>query len=120
VLAGVVPIGALEQMVNIGTLFAFVLVSIGVLVLRRIRPDLERGFRVPFVPVLPILAVLACLWLMINLTVETWLRFLIWMAIGLVFYFLYSRRNSVLGKRMAGGTATGGAGAVVADGSTTE
>ncbi|WP_081511835.1 amino acid permease [Nocardia donostiensis] len=97
-LAGFVEFGTLEEMVNIGTLFAFVLVSIGVLVLRRTRPDLPRGFRVPFVPVLPILAVLACLWLMLNLSVETWLRFVVWMVIGLVVYFAYGRQHSLLGK----------------------
>ncbi|MFZ3393536.1 amino acid permease [Rhodococcus sp. 7Tela_A2] len=96
VLAGLVPLGTLEEMVNIGTLFAFVLVSIGVLVLRRTRGDLERGFRVPLVPYVPILAVLACLWLMVNLSVETWIRFVVWMAIGVVIYFVYSRRHSVL------------------------
>ncbi|MFF0545441.1 amino acid permease [Nocardia thailandica] len=98
VLAGFVDFGTLEEMVNIGTLFAFVLVSVGVVVLRRTRPDLPRGFRVPWVPFIPILAVLACLWLMVNLSVETWLRFLIWMAIGFVVYFAYGRRHSVLGK----------------------
>ncbi|RVW04581.1 amino acid permease [Rhodococcus spongiicola] len=99
VLAAVFPIGTLEEMVNIGTLFAFVLVSIGVIVLRRTRPDLPRGFRVPLVPLLPILSVLACVWLMINLSVETWFRFLLWMAIGVAIYFLYSRRHSLLGAR---------------------
>ncbi|HET9565314.1 MAG TPA: amino acid permease C-terminal domain-containing protein, partial [Mycobacterium sp.] len=89
----------LEEMVNIGTLFAFVLVSAGVLVLRRSRPDLQRGFRVPWVPLLPIAAILACLWLMLNLTGLTWIRFLIWMAIGVVIYFLYGRRHSVLAQR---------------------
>ncbi|WP_051407100.1 amino acid permease [Nocardia sp. CNY236] len=97
-LAGFVDLGSLESMVNIGTLFAFVLVSVGVLALRRKRPDLPRGFRVPLVPWVPILAVLACLWLMLNLSVETWLRFLVWMALGVVFYFSYSRRNSQLRK----------------------
>lgn len=96
VLAGFVEFGTLEEMVNIGTLFAFVLVSIGVLILRRTRPDLPRGFRVPLVPLVPILGVLACLWLMLNLSVETWLRFLIWMVIGLVLYFTYGVRHSVL------------------------
>ncbi|CAM2939528.1 amino acid permease [Skermania piniformis] len=98
-LAGFLPIGTLEEMVNIGTLAAFVVVSIGVIVLRRTRPDLPRGFRVPFVPVVPILSVLACLWLMINLSVETWLRFLAWLMIGLAVYFAYSRSHSVLGRR---------------------
>ena len=85
-------------MVNIGTLFAFVLVSIGVVILRRTRPDLPRSFRVPLVPLVPILAVLACVWLMINLTVETWLRFVIWMALGVVVYFVYGRSHSLLGR----------------------
>jgi basic amino acid/polyamine antiporter, APA family len=97
--ASVFPMGKLEEMVNIGTLFAFVLVAAGVIVLRRTRPDLERGFRVPWVPILPIAAILACLWLMVNLTGLTWIRFLIWMAIGVVVYFLYGRRHSVLGQR---------------------
>ena len=105
-LAAFVPLGTLEEMVNIGTLFAFVLVSAGVLVLRRTRPDLERGFRVPWVPLVPILAVLACLWLMLNLSVETWLRFLVWMAAGVVIYVLYGRRHSVMGLREAGKSRT--------------
>lgn len=97
-LAGFVEFGTLEEMVNIGTLFAFLLVSIGVVVLRRTRPDLPRGFRVPLVPWVPMLAVLACLWLMVNLSVETWLRFVVWMALGLVMYFAYGRRHSLLGR----------------------
>nr|WP_280467272.1 amino acid permease [Nocardia cyriacigeorgica] len=101
VLAGFVDFGTLAEMVNIGTLFAFVLVSVGVLVLRRTRPDLPRGFRVPFVPLLPVLAVLSCLWLMLNLSIETWLRFVGWMALGLVVYFAYSRRRSLLGKSVS-------------------
>jgi APA family basic amino acid/polyamine antiporter len=96
--AGFFPAGKLEEMVNVGTLFAFILVSAGVLVLRKTRPELERGFRVPLVPLVPILAILACLWLMLNLTALTWVRFLIWMALGVVVYFVYSRRNSLLGK----------------------
>ncbi|MDG3008797.1 amino acid permease [Rhodococcus sp. D2-41] len=103
VLATFVNMGDLEEMVNIGTLFAFVLVCGGVIVLRRTRPDLERGFRVPWVPVVPILAILACFWLMLNLQVETWLRFVIWMAIGFVVYFSYGRRHSVLGRRERAG-----------------
>ncbi|MGV0799943.1 amino acid permease, partial [Mycolicibacterium elephantis] len=93
------PMDKLEEMVNIGTLFAFVLVSAGVIVLRRIRPDLERGFRAPGVPLLPIASIVACVWLMLNLTAVTWIRFLVWMAIGVVVYFLYGRRHSVLGRR---------------------
>ena len=97
------PASALEEMVNIGTLFAFVLVSIGVVVLRRTRPDLPRGFRTPLVPLVPVLAVLACVWLMLNLSVETWLRFVVWMVVGVVVYFAYGRRHSVLGQRIAAG-----------------
>ncbi|BBY98443.1 amino acid permease [Mycolicibacterium fallax] len=95
VLAGVVfPMDKLEEMVNVGTLFAFVLVSAGVLILRRTRPDLKRGFRVPLSPWLPIAAIIACLWLMLNLTGLTWIRFGIWMAIGVVVYLLYGYRHS--------------------------
>jgi APA family basic amino acid/polyamine antiporter len=90
------PADKLEEMVNVGTLFAFVLVSGGVLVLRRTHPDLPRAFRVPWVPVLPILAIVTCVWLMLNLTVLTWLRFVAWMIVGVVIYFTYSRRHSVL------------------------
>ncbi|MFZ2177223.1 MAG: amino acid permease [Rhodococcus sp. (in: high G+C Gram-positive bacteria)] len=100
-LAAVFPMGTLEEMVNIGTLFAFVLVCLGVVILRRTRPDLPRGFRVPLVPLVPILAVVACGWLMLNLSVETWIRFVGWMALGVVIYFAYGRRKSVLGQRLA-------------------
>jgi APA family basic amino acid/polyamine antiporter len=102
VAAGFFPANRLEEMVNVGTLFAFVLVSAGVLVLRRTRPDLERGFRTPFVPVVPILAIVACLWLMLNLTALTWVRFVVWMVVGLVVYFAYGARHSVLGQRHPG------------------
>lgn len=100
VLAALFPMGTLEEMVNIGTLFAFVLVCIGVVILRRTRPDLPRGFRVPLVPLVPILAVLACGWLMLNLSVETWIRFVVWMALGVAVYFAYGYRKSVLGRRL--------------------
>ena len=97
------PVTALEEMVNIGTLFAFVLVSVGVLVLRRTRPDLERGFRTPFVPLVPVLSVLACVWLMLNLSVQTWLRFVVWMVLGVIVYFTYGRGHSLVGRRLAAG-----------------
>jgi len=100
--AGFSDIGVLEEMVNVGTLFAFVLVSIGVIILRRKRPDLKRAYRVPLMPVIPILAVLSCVWLMINLTAFTWLRFLVWMALGVLVYFAYSRSHSQLGRREGG------------------
>jgi len=95
------PMSRLEEMVNVGTLFAFVLVSAGVIILRRTRPDLTRGFRAPFVPALPILSILACLWLMLNLTALTWIRFVVWMVIGIAVYGLYGYRHSVLGRRLA-------------------
>lgn len=94
VLAFWLPLVTLGELVNIGTLAAFVLVSIGVLVLRRARPDLPRAFKVPGYPVVPILAALACLFVMGFLTVGTWLRFFVWMAIGLIWYFAYSRTHS--------------------------
>ena len=96
VLAATVPLEIIFELVNIGTLFAFVIVNIGVIVLRRTRPDLERGFRVPGVPVVPIIGALLCFYLMKQLTVQTWLRFIIWLLVGLVIYFLYGRRHSRL------------------------
>ncbi len=100
--ASVFPTAKLEEMVNVGTLFAFVLVSAGVIVLRRTRPDLPRGFRAPWVPLLPIASVCACLWLMINLTVLTWIRFGVWMLAGIAIYVCYGRGHSVLASREAG------------------
>ncbi|RBQ19878.1 amino acid permease [Spongiactinospora rosea] len=101
-LAGFIPLSALAELVNIGTLFAFVVVSIAVIVLRRTRPDLPRAFRTPLMPLVPILAVLASIYLMANLPVETWLRFLIWMAIGIVVYFAYGRGHSRIARRHLG------------------
>ena len=94
VLAALVPLDVIVELVNIGTLFAFILVNVGVIVLRRTRRDLERPFRVPFVPVVPIIGILLCGVLLAGLPLDTWLRFIIWMAIGLVVYFTYSRRHS--------------------------
>ncbi|WP_327318449.1 amino acid permease [Streptomyces sp. NBC_01235] len=98
ILAGFTSLSELAELVNIGTLFAFIVVAIGVLLLRRSRPDLHRAFRTPWVPVVPILSVCASLWLMLNLPAETWLRFGIWMVIGFFVYFLYGRSHSRLGQ----------------------
>ncbi|MEV7611547.1 amino acid permease [Streptomyces sp. NPDC089799] len=97
-LAGFTSLEKLAELVNIGTLFAFIVVALGVIILRRTRPDLHRSFRTPWVPVLPIVSMLASLWLMLNLPADTWLRFAIWMVIGLAVYFLYGRSHSRLGK----------------------
>jgi APA family basic amino acid/polyamine antiporter len=97
--ASAFPMSKLEEMVNVGTLFAFVLVSAGVIVLRRTRPDLPRGFRTPWVPLLPIASVCACLWLMLNLSGVTWIRFGVWMVVGIAIYVGYGRRHSVLASR---------------------
>lgn len=106
--ASVFPIAKLEEMVNVGTLFAFVLVSAGVLVLRRTRPDLERGFRAPWVPLLPLASIAACAWLMLNLTALTWVRFAVWLAVGTAIYAGYGYRHSVQGRRQAEGAETAG------------
>ncbi|MBH1938476.1 amino acid permease [Streptomyces sp. AV19] len=94
VVAGFTSIDVLAELVNIGTLFAFVVVALGVVLLRRARPDLPRAFRTPFVPYVPLLSVLASLWLMLNLPAETWLRFAAWMVLGVLVYFVYGRRHS--------------------------
>jgi APA family basic amino acid/polyamine antiporter len=99
-IAGFVPLTTLAELVNIGTLFAFMLVSVGVVILRRTRPDLQRGFRVPAATVVATLALLLCFYLMLNLTGGTWIRFLVWMALGFVVYFGYGRRRSRLGLRI--------------------
>jgi APA family basic amino acid/polyamine antiporter len=98
-LAGFVSLDTLADLTNIGTLFAFMLVSIAVVILRRTRPDLPRSFRVPLMPVIPVLAVLASFYLMLNLVEATWIRFGVWMAVGFVFYFLYGVRKSGLAQR---------------------
>ena len=102
VLAGFAPIGWVLELTNIGTLFAFVLVAIGIIVLRRAEPDRPRPFRTPWVPVLPIVSCLFCLYLMLSLPLLTWLRFGLWMAIGSSIYFLYSVRHSKVRARAAG------------------
>ena len=83
-------------MVNIGTLTAFMLVSIAIPILRKRRPDLKRSFRVPGSPWIPWLSALLCFYLILNLSIETWLRFVVWMIIGFVVYFWYSKNHSKL------------------------
>ncbi len=97
-LSGFVDFETLGDLVSIGTLFAFMLVSVGVLILRRTRPDLPRAFRTPAVSVVATLSVLLCFYLMLNLIGETWVRFLIWMLVGMVVYFGYSRSHSRVGR----------------------
>ncbi len=96
--AGIVDIGDAADLSNIGTLFAFVLVSLGVIFLRRKQPDRPRGFKVPLVPLFPIIAVILCGGLMTGLTVITWLRFFGWLILGLMVYIFYSRRHSEFAK----------------------
>jgi APA family basic amino acid/polyamine antiporter len=94
--AGIWDIGTFADLSNIGTLFAFVLVSAGVIVLRRKDPERRRGFRVPLVPLSPGISIACCLLLMMGLPLETWIRFFVWLAIGLAIYFAYSRQRSEL------------------------
>jgi len=94
VAAGLLPIETLGQLVSIGSLFAFVLVCVGVVVLRRTAPDTPRPFRTPGVPWVPVLGALACIVQMVSLPLSTWERLIIWMALGLMVYFLYGRRRS--------------------------
>jgi APA family basic amino acid/polyamine antiporter len=96
VLAALVPLSQIVQLVNIGTLFAFVLVNIGVIVLRRTRPDMPRPYRVPLSPLLPLLGIAFAVYLMADLPLSTWIRFLGWLAAGILIYVLYGYRNSRL------------------------
>jgi APA family basic amino acid/polyamine antiporter len=95
-----VDIGDAADLANIGTLFAFVLVSLGVILLRRNQPDRKRAFRVPFVPWFPLISVILCGGLMLGLTLITWLRFVIWLALGLIIYVFYSRHHSEFKKEI--------------------
>lgn len=97
--AGFVPVTDLGHMVSIGTLLAFSLVCIGVMILRKTDPDRERPFRTPLVPLVPILGIVVCVYLMYSLPIEAWIRLAIWMALGVAIYFFYGKKNSVLRKR---------------------
>jgi APA family basic amino acid/polyamine antiporter len=97
--SGLFDIGTVSNLSNIGTLFAFVLVSAGVLILRYREPNRRRGFRAPLGPVFPVLSIIFCVVLMMGLEVMTWIRFFVWLAIGLVIYFGYSRHRSEFGRK---------------------
>jgi len=97
--AGIFDIGTLVNLSNIGTLFAFILVSVAVLILRKRQPDRPRAFRVPFSPWLPIASVVLCFVLMASLTVENWVRFFVWLIVGLLFYFDFGVRHSTAGRQ---------------------
>ncbi|HEV7509937.1 MAG TPA: amino acid permease [Thermoanaerobaculia bacterium] len=101
-LAAFLPIDVLLMLVNMGTLFAFVIVCAAVLIMRRTHPDAERPFRVPLVPLVPIVGIASCLLLMFSLPSENWLRLIVWLAIGLVIYFSYGRKHSTLRRRTEG------------------
>jgi APA family basic amino acid/polyamine antiporter len=101
-----VPLNVLAELINIGTLAAFCLVSVAVIVLRKKRPDLPRAFRCPGVPVIPLLAVAFCLTLMAFLSATTWIAFVVWLAVGLVVYFGYARHRSLLNQTAAASPVT--------------
>jgi APA family basic amino acid/polyamine antiporter len=105
--AGVTPIQVLGEMTSIGTLFAFVVVCTAVLILRSRRPDHPRPFRVPFGSLFPILGILSCVYLMVNLTVMTWVRFLLWLDIGMIIYWFYGRTHSPLANKAEAAARSG-------------
>jgi len=94
--AAFVPGEVVGEMTSIGTLFAFILVCIGVMIMRKTQPDAPRAFKTPLVPLIPILGVLTCLAMMISLSVDTWLRLIAWMGLGMLIYFTYSIKHSKL------------------------
>ena len=99
--AGIFDISWFSDLSNIGTLFAFIVASVGVIVLRKRQPERPRGFRVPWVPFTPIISIVCCLVLMISLPLETWVRFFSWLAIGLVIYLTFGRHRSTLREQPA-------------------
>jgi APA family basic amino acid/polyamine antiporter len=100
ILAGFLPLRVLADLVNIGTLFAFVVVCAAVIIMRKTHPEAERPFRAPFVPLVPILGIIICSLLMFSLPEENWLRLFGWLAIGLVIYFFYGRHHSIMHRLM--------------------
>jgi APA family basic amino acid/polyamine antiporter len=109
VLAGFMPLDALLHMTNIGTLLAFVIVCTAVLIMRKTHPEAERPFRCPLVPVIPVLGILSCLLLMFSLPAANWWRLGVWLLIGLVIYFTYSRKHSVVAREVLRNGAVPGA-----------
>ena len=99
--AGIWDIGTFAELSNIGTLFAFIIVAFGVVILRRKEPERPRSFKVPFCPFTPALSVLACLALMLGLPLVTWIRFVAWLGVGLIIYGAYSRKRSPLREQVA-------------------
>ena len=110
ILAGVVPLDKLADMVSIGTLVAFMIVSLGVIILRVREPDLPRGFKVPGYPVTPVLAILACGYILYSLHWYTWIAFSAWVTVALIYYLLWSRHHSALNDGGDGVIATAAAG----------
>ncbi len=98
ILGGLLPLRILAELVNIGTLFAFVVVCAAVLIMRKIHPEANRPFRAPFVPLVPVLGILTCLLLMFSLPEENWIRLFVWLLIGFVIYFSYGRKHSIMFK----------------------
>jgi APA family basic amino acid/polyamine antiporter len=107
--AALLPIQEIAELANIGTLFAFVLVCLGLWILRRVDPARPRPFRTPMVPLVPILGVISCGYLVLSLPLVTWIRFFVWMAVGMVVYFSYGRFHSRVAAAAAGGAAAGSA-----------
>jgi APA family basic amino acid/polyamine antiporter len=97
-IAALIPIDIVGEMTSIGTLFAFILVCIGVIVLRKTNPELPRGFRTPLMPFVPIMGIISCGLMMSGLDWTNWLRLALWLAIGMAIYYLYGRKNSKIGK----------------------
>jgi APA family basic amino acid/polyamine antiporter len=104
--AGFVPISVVGEMTSIGTLLAFVMVCLGILILRKQQPDAERPFRTPFVPLIPILGIITCLVMMFSLPLDTWIRLIVWLAIGFAVYFFYGKKNSRLRQSTAAANVT--------------
>jgi APA family basic amino acid/polyamine antiporter len=94
--SGFLPISKLGHMTSIGTLLAFVIVCVGIMIMRKTHPHIPRPYRTPLVPLVPILGVLVCLAMMVSLDIDTWIRLVVWLAIGLAIYFGYSRHHSHL------------------------